>query len=245
MKKTAVAALAAGVAVCAAGAQPVFLPTISPVGTIDPGVVFEDESRLEARFRADATNWDSRFEMDSFPNNGDLTANVGNGRGFFENRSFDFSLSYDAALELATWAITSPSGAITSLSMSTAGFDQLNVIQLFTTGSRGSVTLTGTEFNGLGITGLEFSGVNTAPAASGGPTFAETFLFFGDDFDLLAGDWSLTGVLSFGTFTSNNPSEGSRITVKLRDAFTIPVPAPGAAAVLAVGGLAGARRRRA
>jgi hypothetical protein len=124
------------------------------------------------------------------------------------------------------------------LTQPTDTMGQLNTIQIFTVGSRGSVTLTDVAFTGLGMDVTTFPDVSTDP---GGPTFEETFLFFGDTFDLLTGDWSLSGKLAFGTFTNTNPSEGSKITVKLRNAE---IPTPGAAGLLAIAGLAGARRRR-
>jgi len=122
-----------------------------------------------------------------------------------------------------------------------SSFGTANTIQIFTNGGRGSVSLANLALTapGVSLSDGDFPELDTAP---GGPTFVETFLFLGNNYDLLSGDFSLSGDLTFGAFTRNNPSEGSKITIKLRNGF---IPAPGAAATLALAGLAAARRRRA
>lgn len=232
---TVVAGLCAVVG--AAHAQFVFFPSLAS----NPEFSFVDDTRVEARFRADTTNWDSRLEFDSFPNNGEALAGVGNGASFFENQSFGFELAYSSASQEIEWRITAPGGAVTTLAQDLSSFGQVNTIQIFTNGGRGSVSLSNLLFSSpsLTINDADFPDIDTDP---GGPVFAETFLFLGNATDLLGEDFSLSGDLAFGTFTRSNPSEGSKITVKLRNGF---IPAPGAVATLAVAGLAASRRRRA
>ncbi len=217
---------------------PVFYPQLGGDSVLQP----RDASRIEARFRADTTNWDTRLEYDSLPENGDLTGSVGNNKSFFENQGFGFEMSYDHVAQEITWTITGrlPSTAVlNSLTQPTDTLGQLNTLQIFTTGSRGEVTLSDVEFIGLGMDVLAFPDVNTEPL---GPTFSETFLFFGDTFNLLSGDWTLSGTLNFGNFTSSsNPSEGAKVTVKLRNAE---IPAPGAMALMGIAGVVAVRRRR-
>lgn len=217
---------------------PVFYPQLGGDSVLQP----RDETRIEARFRADATNWDTRLEYDSFPENGDLTGAVGNNKSFFENQGFGFELSYDHVAQEITWTIAGrlPSTAVlNSLTQPTDTLGQLNTLQIFTTGSRGEVMLSDVQFIGLGMDVLAFPDVNSQPL---GPTFSETFLFFGDTFNLLSGDWTLSGTLNFGAFTSHsNPSEGAKVTVKLRNAE---IPAPGAIVLAGMAGAAAMRRRR-
>ncbi|MEM6749677.1 MAG: PEP-CTERM sorting domain-containing protein [Planctomycetota bacterium] len=218
-----------------ASASGVFFDTLGGASDLQP----VNDNRIESRLRVDRNNWDTRLEVDSFPNAGDNTANVSNNLADFENETFGFDLSFDFATGEVTWVITDDQNSTTPLVLPTAGFGDLNTIQLFTVGSRGSVTLTDVTFDGLGKLIDTFPNVDTNPVS---PTFEETFLFFGNGFDLLAGDWSLTGDITFGTFTHSNPSEGSKITVKLREAVLIPEPA--SLGLLGVGAAALAGRRR-
>lgn len=181
-----------------------------------------DDTRIEARFRVDTTNWDSRLEFDSYPNYGDTTGHVGNGTSFFENKTFGLVLSYADATDTATWTITAPSGAQTTLTQDVTGFDQLNTMQIYTSGSRGDVSLSNLVFDGLGMNFTSFPDLNTAPSPA--VTFKETFLYFGTDL-LSNGDWTMSGDVSFGTFTKSNPSEGTKVVIKLRDAHVVPEPA--------------------
>lgn len=214
--------------------SPIVFSTLGGASDLQPN----DDTRIEARFRADTTNWDSRLEFDSYPNNGDTTGHVGNGTSFFENKTFGFELAYADATDTATWTITAPSGAQSTLTQVVSGFDQLNTLHIFTSGSRGSVSLTNMVFDGLSMNFTGFPDLDTAPSPA--VTFKETFLYFGTD--LLSADWSLSGDLSFGTFTKSNPSEGSKITIKLRDAYVVPEPT--SLLMLGLGaGLLAARRR--
>lgn len=196
------------------------------------------EDRIESRFKADVTNWDMRLEYDSFPDAGDNTRAVSNSRPFFENQTFGFDLSFDADTSTISWT-TSKDASVFSQSLAVSGFDFLNTIHLFTVGSRAAITLSDVAFTGLSMDVNAFPDINTQPS---GPTFKETFLFFGNGFDLLSGDWSLTGQLTFGAFTVSNPNEGAKITIKLRQAEL--VPAPAGVALLGLVGLSGLRRRR-
>ncbi|HBS29269.1 MAG TPA: hypothetical protein DEB06_07415 [Phycisphaerales bacterium] len=228
------------VSACAGAAQgaPVFFSELGGGSILQP----RNNRRIEARYRADTTNWDTRLEFDSLPEVGDVTGAVSNSKAFFENDEFGFKLNYDHALQQVTWTITGPSpavGVLNSLTQPTDTMGQMNTLHLFTVGTRGSVTLTDVAFMGLGMDVNAFPDLNTAPAPA--VTFKETYLIFGNDFNLLSGDWMLTGKIAFGTFTNNNPSEGAKITVKLRNAE---IPAPTALGVFAAAALFGARRRR-
>ena len=233
-----VGALGAVVVSASAQGAPTFYSALGGASVLQP----RDDTRIEARYRADVTNWDTRLEYDSFPMNGDLTGAVSNSRAFFEDDAFGFELAYDHDAQTVTWTISGPApatGVLNALTQPTDMMGQLNTIQIFTVGSRSPVSLTDVAFVGLGMDVLSFPNLDTNP---GGPTFKETFLFFGDSFDLLTGDWTLSGRLAFGTFTQNNPSEGAKITVKLRNAE---IPSAGAGAVLGMGCVvAGLRRRR-
>lgn len=213
----------------------------APVFTTADQLTPNSDDRIEARFRADANNWDTRLEFDSFPDNGDTTGNVANNRANLEGSTFGFDLAFDSTTSVVSFTITRPDTTTSVLTQTISGFDQLNTIQLFTSGSRGSVTMTALDFAGLGMDTNAFPNINTKPTTLGGPTFAETWLHFGNSFDLLSGDWSLSGNVLFDDFTRNNPSEGVKMTVKLRDTT---IPAPGALALLGLGTLGATRRRR-
>lgn len=233
MRMCVVLALSATAFAAAAQAQTFY----STIGGGSPLQLINDR-RVEARFRADTTNWDSRLEFTSFPATGDNTANVSNSLATFQNQSFGFRFAYSLAANRIDWSLTAPGGAVTTISQNPTGFGNLNVLHLFTNGARGAVSVSGLSFSGLGFGVNAFPSINTQPS---GPQFVETYLHFGDSVNLLSGDWSLDGTVSFGTFTHNNPSEGSKITIKLREGL---VPTPGAAGVLALGALAAGRRRR-
>ena len=229
----AVGAIAAG-----ASGAPTFFDELGGGSILQP----RDGTRIESRFRVDANNWDTRLEFDSDPETGDLTGAVANGTSFFEGETFGFELFYDHSEDEVTWTISGPDPAtdvLNSLTQPTDTMGQLNTIQVFTNGSRGEVTITDLAFVGLSMDVLAWPDLDTAPSPA--VRFKETFLFFGDAFDLLTDDWTLSGKIGFDNFTSANPSEGAKITVKLRNAE---IPAPGAAAALGLGLLAGARRRR-
>jgi hypothetical protein len=196
-----------------------------------------EPDQVEARFRADTTNWNSRLAFDGAPTPADTTANTGNGRASYESQSFGFNLSYAAGADTFELVITRPDTTTSTLSLPAPDIDQLNTLSLSTSGSRGAVSLTGVEFSGGSFFVDAFPNVDSAP---GGPTFAETFLYFGDAANLTAFDWSLSGDLSFGTFTRDNPSEGSKVTVRLFDT----IPAPSTAALVGLGALVAIRRRR-
>lgn len=212
----------------------------------DSNLQLRDDAKVETRFKADITNWDTRLEFDGHPNNGDLTGHVSNSRSYLENTAFGFELSYDHSASEVSWVITDGDEVKSSLTQSVSEFGTLNTIQLFTSGSRGDVAVSGVEFAGLGLMVDDFPDFST-PTQSGS-TFAETWLFFGNAFDLLTGDWSLTGGLDFNNLATNrNPNEGSKIAVKLRNAedLTTPgIPGPASAAVLLGAGAMAARRRR-
>lgn len=216
-------------------AAPEFYSSLGGDSVLQP----RDDTKIQARFRVDVTNWDTRLEFDGDPNNGDVTGNVSNNLNFYETTLFGFELAYDSGNDEATWTISGPSGILDSLTQPTTDLSFLNTIQVATSGSRGDVTVTNLAFTGLGMDVNSWPDVDTNP---GGPTFAETFLFFGDGFNLLGGgDWTVTGNVDFASFTRNNPSEGTKVTVELRNAE---IPAPGATAIIALGAIGLCRRRR-
>ena len=209
-----------------------FFPSLAAAG-----LTVRESDQVEARFRADTTNWNTRLAFDGAPTPSDTTANTGNGRANYENQTFGFDLSYTTGTATFDLTITRPDTTTSTISLPAPDIDQLNTLLLSTSGSRGAVSLTGFEFSGGSFFVDAFPSVDTAP---GGPTFVESFLYFGDAANLTAFDWSLTGDVSFGAFTRSNPSEGTKLNLRLIDT----IPAPGTTALLAAGGLLAARRRR-
>ena len=224
-------------ALVAAAGSAVAAPTFVNAGDLTDGV----GGKIEARFKADFTNWDSRLENDGFPIANDNQAGVANGSGSFDGVNYQFSLTHTAANTGAEfeWTITRPDSSTVSLTHTSSGLINPNTIQFFTSGSRGVVDVENLAFTGLGMDVNAWVDVDTAPSGLGGPTFADSFLFFGNGFDLLSGDWTLAGDVTFSDFTNSNPNEGAKITAKVFNA----VPAPATAGVLALAGLAARRRR--
>lgn len=224
----------AGMASSASAAIGQFFPSIDDGG----GLISDSDTIAEARFKADLVNWDTRLEDNGFPANGDNQTNVSNSRSEFEGGTFGFDLSYSGMNEQLTWTITRPGGQNVALSLDTAGFESANTFQLFTVGNRGDLTLTGLQFAGLGKVVDNFPSLDTE---QGVDTFERTFLFLGLGVNLLgADDWSLSGDIRFDNLSPNNPGENAKLTIKLERA----IPAPGAAAMLGLAGLAATRRRR-
>jgi len=222
--------------VSGASSAPIFLTSVD--GPED-SVQLTADGRIEARYKADTTNWDLRLENDGTPEVGDNLLNVSNGRGFFENQTFGFELAHDPGVGDVSFRITGPGASSRGLTLTPS--PGLSLIQLSAGGSRGDVTLSNVAFNGLGESVTNFPSISAGPS---GPTWDETILYLGDDADLLSGDWTLTGDVAFGSFTRSNPSEGMKMNVKLLGA----IPSPGAS--VAMGVLCGAaclrrgRRRR-
>lgn len=216
---------------------PIFLDSVGQPGD---AVQFTGSDVLEARFRVDTTNWDLRLENNGSPVAGDNQANLTNGLGAFRNRSFGFVLSYSEALDLVEWTVARDKGFSGSLFFDAEEFSSLNTIQFATSGSRGTATVDDLVFSGFGLTEDAWPELSASPS---GPTTAQTNLFFGDSSNLLAGDWQLSGRVSFDGFTHKNPSEGAKITARLYQAAEIPSPS-GMAGLMLAAGFCLARRRR-
>ena len=245
MNHASIAAIVtAACSVGAASATPTFFPALNNPSTSP--LQTRDMNRLAARYRADTTNWNSRLEFDTMPNNGDQTANAGNGASRYADQTFSFTLSYDAGTGDSTWSVSgSAAGANpTSITQSMTGFTRLNLFQISTSGRSGPTTVTNLMFDTVGtandVASSAFPNIDTQLNANGGPEFAETFLFFGDNYNLLDNSWTLSGDLTFGSFNRSNPSERNKIDITVRDA----VPTPASAALLGMSGLAALRRRR-
>lgn len=114
-----------------------------------------------------------------------------------------------------------------------------NTISLITAGGEASIDLSSLRFEGLGLDIQSFPDLDAGPFGGG----AETHLWLGNQTDLLATEWSLTGTVEFGSFLSE-PGGGTGLTLELRSATGFIIPAPGAAGVLAVAGVVAGRRRR-
>lgn len=196
---------------------------------------------LEARFRADTTNWNLRLENTGSPAPGDNQLNMSNGRGFYEGNSFDFVLSYSAPLGRFEWTLGRNMGKVSTLVFDADQFDSFNTIQFAASGTRAEVTVTDLLFTGLGESIDAWPSLSASPS---GPSSTQTNLFFGDSANLLAsGDWQLTGRVGFDSFTHNNPSEGAKISVRLYQAAEIPSPSSMAGLLLAAGFCISRRRR--
>ncbi|MEM0984085.1 MAG: hypothetical protein AAGI17_09065 [Planctomycetota bacterium] len=228
-------AMSAGSAVLA---QPsfTFFNGFSPDGSI----VSARDARVEARVKVDRFNWDMRLESDSFPNAGDNTRGVSNNLSFFQ-QTFAFSYAFDLGSQEITWSLTTQDGSQTfALTQDVSGFGEADAIEIFTNGSRGFVDIENLTFTNADGSFDMFPNLDVAP---GFDTF-ERFVAASDQ-NLLASSFDLSGNITFGGFTSNNPNEGVKLTIKIRDAVDSTVPAPAAAAAFGAAGLFGARRRRA
>lgn len=203
-----------------------------------PGDSFEIDSTstIEARFKADTTNWDLRLATNGTPVPGDNQGHLANGRSNFESRGFDFALTYDAAIDTFQWSVDSETGASRTLSLAGTGLSEANAFHLFTSGSRASVTVTDLLFTGFGESIADFAEIDTSPT---GTTFRQGYLVLPGE-DLTASDWSLTGSLVFDDFTRSNPNEGAKINIRVAHAAVVPAPAT---ALLIVTPLAFRRRR--
>ncbi|MFK7760376.1 MAG: PEP-CTERM sorting domain-containing protein [Phycisphaerales bacterium] len=228
--------------------KPAIIMTIALITTaasadidVDPAnLVLNEGSGLEARFKADINGWDSLLSDNSTTSGASTTGQISNTRSDFENQTFAFDLTYDASISLFSWTITRPDETSNTLTQSLTTTDSFNTIQLFTDGSAGTTSLTNLSFSGMGetLTNSDFSNIDTGPSTG---TFAESFLFFGNAADITSEDWTLSGDISFGQFNRNNPNERNKITIQIRQAA---VPAPATFAIIGIGGLVSARRRR-
>jgi len=237
MQRSVFSAGIALVAASSAMAAPTFQNSIG-----QPGDPFELASAqlLEARFRADTTNWNLRLENSGSPSAGDNQSNLANGIGAFRDRSFDFELSYSVALERVQWVVSRSNGLSGSLVYDASPFDSFNTIQFSTGASRATVTIDDLVFSGLGVTEAAWPNLS---ASSTGTAFRQTNLVFGEGANLLSEDWSLSGRVSFADFTHNNPSEGARINIRLVQATVIPSPSGIVSIALAAGWCLSRRRR--
>ncbi len=213
----------------AAFAAPMFLDSVGQPGD---GYAYSSADVLEVRLRADTTNWDLRLENNGDPVTGENQGHLLNGRGAFENRAFDFVLTYSAALDRLQWTVARTNGLSGSLEFDTSGLGSFNTIQFASSGSRAKVDVTNLAFSGFDITESAWPSLSTSPD---GLTYAQTNLSFGDDANLLSGDWQLSGSVEFDDFTRDNPSEGAKINARLVQVAQIPGPASIAGLVLATG----------
>lgn len=203
-------------------------------------LAYTSTDRVEARFKADTTNWNMRLSDAPQPFAGDNLLNTGNGIGTYEGRSFGFSLAFDSVAKELSWTITNDGGNASVLTYDASGSGMTpNLIQIATSGSRGLVQLDSVGFAAPGESNASVPSLSANPS---GPTYAETFAFFGNDADLFGGDWNLTGAVTFDSFTHNNPNEGVKLSMSLRAAEVVPAPAT-VLALLPVAGLAMRRRR--
>lgn len=225
------------IAASSALAAPSFQPSIGQPG--DPFALSSAEL-LEARFRVDTTNWNLRLENNGSPSADDNQSSMANGIGAFRDRSFDFELSYWAAMDRVLWSVSRDAGLSGSLVYDASSFDSFNTIRFSTGAARATVSVDDLVFSGLGMTEGAWPYLS---ASASGTSFRETSLVFGDGTNLLSEDWSLSGRVSFADFTHNNPSEGARINIRLVQASVIPSPSGIASIALAAGWCLMRRRR--
>lgn len=201
---------------------------------------YTSSDRVEARFKADTTNWNMRLSDAPQPFPGDNLLNTGNSATTYEGRTFGFELSFDSVASDLSWTVVNDLGDAYALQYDTSPSGMTpNLIQLATSGSRGTVVLDSLTFAGMGTLENWYPNLDVGP---NGPTFAETFAFFGDEVGLYGADWSLSGNVTFDDFTHNNPNEGVKLSMSLREAMMIPAPA--SAVVLLPVALLAMRRRR-
>lgn len=210
---------------CATAQAPIVIDSLEKAGLIETGT-----GRVEARFRADATNWDMRLAFDGTPKPTDTTANVLDGRGAFADSTFGFTLEYAADESVYAFQVTRPDGRVQAIKAEANGVDAINAIMFATTGSRGKVSLWDVVMKGPGF---YWSGMNDLTSSPWAVTRSDAILYFGDRFDLTSTDWFVAGNLSFGAFSTPNPSEGAKVTINLFNA--IPAPASGCLVGMASG----------
>jgi len=204
------------------------------------------DDRIDARFRADIRNWDTRLEDSSNPAAGDTTGNVGRHLSHFDGVTFDVSLSYTVDTNTIEWLISPQSGGgqTSALQFMPDEGAFFNTFQIYTKGSRGVTILENLQYNGSPV--ADFSSLEASP--SPGVTFRQAFLFVGNTTNLLSSDFMLTGELTYTpgveAFTKSNPSDGVGLTIKLRPTLRQggEVPEPTSLALLTVGSMALMRR---
>lgn len=217
----------------AAAAQvPVQFPSLEDAKLIDAAT-----GQVEARLRADTTNWDMRLGFDGTPKPTDATANLLNGRGAFADSTFNFSIEYASIESVYAFSVTGPEGKGQSIKAQANDVETINAIRFSTSGSSGKVSLWDVAMKGGGFA---WSGMRELTSGPGGDASNQSLLYFGDGIDLTSTDWVIAGNVSFGELSSFNPSEGAKMTISLFNA----VPSPASTGLVGVSALIAVRRRR-
>jgi hypothetical protein len=220
-------------------AGPMFVDSVGQPGDL---LARTTSDVLEAQFRADTSDWDLRLENSLISGPNQNTINMSNSLRSFSGNSFDFGLTYSAALDRFEWVVGETRGGSARLFFSASEFDSFNTIRFATSGTYAEVALTDLLFSGSDGTIGAWPSLSASPS---GISATQTNLFLGDSVNLLtSGDWKLTGLVGFGDFTHDDPGEGAAISVRLYQTAAIPSPSGMAGLVLAAG-FCLARRRRA
>ena len=227
--KIGIAAVAfAGVA----GAQ----PEIISGSEIERFAATSSES-VQARFKADTTNWDTRIGVSGVTKPAEITGAVANNRTSFENQSFGFELSYSSDVQRYAMVISKPGASPSMVELTEQEVRDINTIRIDATGSRGGIGLTQFYFKSQNHSWAE---IPDLAADIKGPTTDSVMLYFGERASLTDGDWVIACTVGFGAFDRSNPGEGVKMTVTMSS--MAPIPQPASVALFAVAGMCGVRR---
>jgi hypothetical protein len=214
---------------------------------------------MDARYRISNTNWDQMIATSSSISGATLvqTANLGT-HNQLNARAYDFDLGYDPVAGW-TWSLTNVSGGAKSLVSWTAPFNgaspfrSFNGLEIFAVAANldpatiasGTSSITDFAFFAPGQT-VGGSLVNLVTTWTGAGTGGLVRQFVVSDTDMSTFAWNIRGRLQMyftyqgGVANTGNLDERLKFDIK---AGTV-IPAPASAALVLVGGLVAARRRR-
>lgn len=228
----------------------------------DPSAIGSGSTVANFRYRVSNTNWDQSIANSSNIRSSSIVERRGIGNhNQLNNAAFDFSLSYVAGTgytlrlqhggggaptktdSLLSW--TAPHGGISPLRSFRTIEISATAAQLPGNIESGSFSVTNLAFAGAGLTNA--GALSDMLASSTGATFLQQYI--SSTTDLSTFNWTLTGrvVASFvykPGFTSPGGSLDERLRLNIKTSDAGLIPSPGAAAVLALAGLAALRRRR-
>jgi hypothetical protein len=207
------------------------------LSTTDPGLYTNIDDRAEARVRLDGGNsqtwklafWDADTTVAPFKTNGNAD------RDFFQNnQTYSFQLDYNVSTGQLDWAV---GGLFISDTVLLDPGHALAGIKYFVTSDRDPGE---TRVDNMQVTmdGTTTESVASAVAGRGTSFFEPANLFFTSAVTTVR----ITGDINFNWDPGANlQGDRFRLTIKLNQGL---IPTPGAAATLALAGLAAARRRR-
>lgn len=217
-----------------AGAQPEII-----LGSELSGFAPISDASIEARFKPETTNWDTRIGVSGVAKPTEVTGAVGNGRNAFEYQSFDYTLQYSKSARQYAISISKSGDKPSVIELTDEQVTGINSIRFDASGTRGAIGATQFYFKSENYAGAE---IPDLAADMKGSTTDSLMLYFGEKADLTDGDWAIFGKVDFGYFDRTNPAEGVKLTVTM--ASVQPIPQPATAAIFAIASLCGIRRSR-